>query len=231
MSASTPIITAPPQRPGDSSSSYAASAIRAAILDGVLEPGSVIPQGALAEQLGMSRIPVRDALRQLETEGLVSIPANKAARVSRLDLDEFVEIYDLREMVEPYAVAQSAARLTRQELERVATLAAMFDASTHSTDELLRVDREFHMLTMSAAPGQRVRRLIDELQNASQRFRRAYHLMARDDALGPVSHDHHALVSALTARDADASREIALRHIRRTRGLLEPILHQELGHP
>lgn len=226
ISEEVPQLLLPVAFDGESSASYATRVIRDAIVSGILEPGSEIPQGALAEQLGVSRIPVRDGLRQLESEGLVRIPVNRPARVAQLDIDEFLEVYDLREMIEPYAVNKSASRLTSQVLERIETLADMFDQRAHSEEEILRIDREFHMLTMSAAPYQRVQRLVVELQNASQHFRRTYSLLARDDARGPISADHHALVEALRRQDGEGAAVIARRHLQRTRGSLEPLLRR-----
>ncbi|WP_308797807.1 GntR family transcriptional regulator [Agromyces silvae] len=229
LSFELPVLDAHGQGDGESSSAFAARVIRDAILTGAFEPGAVVPQTTIAEQLGMSRIPVRDALRQLESEGLVSIPTNRTARVAKLDVAEFVEVYDLREMVEPYAVRKSTTLLTDAQLDRLETLANMFDARADSPEEVLRIDREFHMLTMSAAPGLRVQRMISELQNASQHFRRAYNMLAREHARGPISAEHHGLVDALRSRDGSRAGAIALTHLQRTRALLEPLLtdHQE----
>lgn len=221
-----PVLAIPGPNVGESSSAHAARVIREAILSGGLAPGSLIPQGTLAEQMGISRIPVRDALRQLESEGLVQIPTNRAARVAVVGIEELRELYDLREMIEPYAIARSVPLLSRSVLDRIATLAEMFDARIDSEEEVLRIDKEFHALSMSAVPSVRVKRLVQEPANATQQYRRAHWAANKGHEYPAISHDHHELVKALRARDAEGAAEIAKRHLRRTRDLLEERLGQ-----
>ncbi|UOQ61490.1 GntR family transcriptional regulator [Leucobacter rhizosphaerae] len=216
-----PVLTIPGPNAGEASSAHAARVIREAILSGALAPGSVIPQGTLAEQMGISRIPVRDALRQLESEGLVQIPTNRAARVAVVGIEELRELYDLREMIEPYAISKSVPLLNRSTLDRIATLAEMFDARIDSEEEVLRIDKEFHALSMSAVPSMRVKRLVQELMNATQQYRRAHWAANNEHEYVTISHDHHELVHALVSRDAESAAAIAKRHLRRTRELLE----------
>src|SRR5262245_56278227 len=99
--------------------------IRDLILNGELAPGERIRQEALAERFGTSRIPVREALRQLESEGLVSLVPNSGASVAKLDLNECLEIYKIRELLEPLALSESIPYLTDAEIAALeaATLA------------------------------------------------------------------------------------------------------------
>lgn len=221
-----PLLAIPVPNVGESSSAHAARVIREGILSGALAPGSLIPQGTLAEQMGISRIPVRDALRQLESEGLVQIPTNRAARVAVVGIEELRELYDLREMIEPYAISRSVPLLSQPMLDRIATLAEMFDARIDSEEEVLRIDKEFHLLSMSAVPSVRVKRLVQELLNATQQYRRAHWASNSEHSHPPISKDHHELVEALLNRDANRAAEIARRHLRRTRDLLEDRLSQ-----
>ncbi|WP_424862779.1 GntR family transcriptional regulator [Streptomyces sp. MMS24-I29] len=210
---------------GESSAAYATRIIREGILTGVLAPGSKIPQESIATRLDMSRIPIRDALRQLESEGLVVIPSNRSAKVARLDAADFAEIYDMRELIEPYVVGMTARSVTARQLGRLEALADQFDKCVESNGDVLSVDREFHLLTMSGAPRKRVWKLVTELQNASQQYRRAFHDLDRSPCTqAKVCKEHHDLVDALRARDEVAAVAITRRHLARTRALLEPVL-------
>jgi DNA-binding GntR family transcriptional regulator len=101
-----------------------ADQLRDEILRGVLTPGTRIGQQPIAERFDASRIPVREGLKLLESEGLVTIVPNSGAWVSRLDLAEFVQIYKLREQVESFALQESMGSL---ELDQVAQLSQLVD--------------------------------------------------------------------------------------------------------
>jgi DNA-binding GntR family transcriptional regulator len=90
---------------------WVSAQLREAILNGSLKPGERIRQEAVATQYGTSRIPVREALRQLASEGLVSLVPDVGARVARLDLNELDEIYKLREQLEPLTIRESVPHL------------------------------------------------------------------------------------------------------------------------
>src|SRR3954447_25004822 len=102
--------------------------VRELILDGVLSPGERIRQETLATEYGVSRIPVREALRQLESEGLVTLVPHSGARVARVDFDECVELYQMREALEPEVLRESVPHLTEEQIadlrERMETVEA-----------------------------------------------------------------------------------------------------------
>ncbi|MDA7807090.1 GntR family transcriptional regulator, partial [Aquiluna sp.] len=106
-----------------SSSEKIASKLRSQILAGKLVPGSRILQEQLAEEFGASRLPVRDALRRLQAEGLVTIVANTGAWVSKLTKAECEDAYQIRERLEPLLMRQSAAGITDETIEKLTQLA------------------------------------------------------------------------------------------------------------
>ena len=108
--------------PGPASTRIVAG-LRQQILHGALAPGSRIRQEELAAEFGASRLPVRDALRQLEAEGLVRLVANTGAWVQRLSLAECTEVYLVRERIEPLLLRLSAPHLSSEQLDRLAGLA------------------------------------------------------------------------------------------------------------
>jgi DNA-binding GntR family transcriptional regulator len=134
-------------------------ALRDAILAGKLRPGSRVRQEELASEFGISRIPVREALRQLESEGLVILVPNSGAWISRLDRAECIEIYKIRERLEPLALQESSVNLSASQLETLEDLVDRIEASDDA-DEFLRLDREFHLLSYEGADMPQLRHMI-----------------------------------------------------------------------
>jgi DNA-binding GntR family transcriptional regulator len=205
-----------------------AEEIRSAILSGTLEPGQKIAQKALAEKYGTSRLPVREALRLLQNEGLVSVRANAGARVAGLTMDELTEVYLMRERLEPQALAASIPHLSDEE---IATIREKFDAM----DELaeagdqagwLEVDRQFHGASLAAAPMPQLLRTISGLWNVATRYRRAYAAVWFDADRELQRAEHLLLLTAIERRTPEDAEMVLTMHIRRTRLGLEA--HQEV---
>jgi DNA-binding GntR family transcriptional regulator len=193
-----------------------AAALREAILGGGYQPGERIRQQELAGRHGASRVPVREALRILESEGLVTLVTNAGSWVSRLSAHECRELYQMRERLEPLLLGYSAASLPEAVVERLQDLA---DAMQESTDveQFLRLDREFHLLSYSAASTIMLDETIVRLWNRTQHYRRAYSLMFRAERDDSVHYDHQLLVAALRNRDGEDAERVLTGHIRRTR--------------
>lgn len=202
--------------------------LRHAILDGRLRPGQRVRQEELAKELGTSRIPVREALRKLESEGLVTIVPHVGARVARLDFAEHNELYLLREAVEPMVLEHSVPRLTDDTLSQLRELSEEI-ASTSDERMWLHVDRRFHLLCYQGADMPRAQRMIETFWNSSQHYRRAYYEMLAPERLALVDADHRLLVDAMERRDPADARDRLRLHIRRTRVTL--VEHAELFDP
>jgi DNA-binding GntR family transcriptional regulator len=193
-----------------------ADRIREGILAGEFPPGTRIRQERVAQRFGASRLPVREALRILETEGLVRLVANTGAWVTTLTLAECEEIYQMRERLEPLLLHYSAPHLTSEDLERLGDLARQA-AATRDLDEFLRLDREFHLGSYARAESTHLGELIVQLWNATQPYRRAYSGALTDDARRTVHDEHHLIVSALVDGDVEDAERVLHGHIRRTR--------------
>lgn len=199
--------------------------VRQAILDGRFTPGSRIRQEEIARELGTSRIPVREALRELEGEGLVTLVPHSGARVSVMDFAEYHELYRLREVVEPMVIAESAVRMTDEHLERLRRLLAVFERSSADGLAWLESDRRFHLETYAMAPLPRALSMIEGFWNQTQQYRRAYlHTIRRN--LETVDWEHRLILEALERRDGDNASSLQRMHTRRTRLTLAP--HLEL---
>lgn len=193
-----------------------ADQLRDAILRGEYGPGARIRQEDLASEFGASRLPVRDALRILESDGLVTLVANTGAWVSHLSLAECEELYQIRERIEPLLLRFSLPNLSADTLLRLGALADQMQAGT-DVETFLHIDREFHLLTYSGAETSVLGDMVQRLWNSTQHYRRAFTTSVGPDGNRAVHYEHQLLVGAMLRGDADDAERILYGHIRRTR--------------
>jgi DNA-binding GntR family transcriptional regulator len=226
-----PLLHAEQERlDGEPLSQVATRYLREAILEGRLRAGVRIRQEAIARELGTSRIPVREALRQLENEGLVNLVPRSGARVAKLDFEESAELYRIREELEPLAIAQSAPLLSDDQIDQLRGLMLQIERSRDPAVWLV-LDRRFHLASYAAAPMPRLLKMIETFWNTTQQYRRIYYGMIANQRLAadelPMTHvDHRLLFDALERRDPVDAECLLRAHIRRTRVTLAN--HQEL---
>ncbi len=213
-----------------------ADSLRTAILDGSYLPGERIRQEDVAARSGASRIPVREALRMLDAEGLVTLVANSGAWVTKLSLAECVETYLIRERLEPLLLRTSLPRLGPAVTDRMAELAGEMEASS-GVDAFMRADREFHLSSYSGAASGEMWQIIHRMWNTTQHYRREFTRLAAASAASPrgddppstpretglsVTHmEHRLLVDCLRRQDPDDAERVLVMHLRRTRLALE----------
>jgi len=202
-----------------------AQALREEILTGARAPGERIRQEEVAERLGGSRLPVREALRILAAEGLVEIEPHKGARVPRLDRDEVEVLYRMRERLEPLALLQSIPVLDQGDLDGIEGIQERIEAGV-SVSEFLALDREFHMTTYVGCGTDHLMTTIDRLWNATQHYRRAFMSLAGPGRQWVVNAEHRLLLDALRRQDGEDAERYLAGHIRRTRK--ELITHPEI---
>lgn len=209
---------APGQRGGDAGARVA-ERLREEILRGALSPGDRIRQEELAERFGASRVPIREAIRILVHEGLVTTVANSGSWVARLTLAECEEVYLMRERLEPLLLRYSAPHLTDADFAELQSLAArVADASTAGdVDGFLRFDRQFHLASYAHAETQQLGDLISKLWNSTAPYRRAYVATWSSDLQRLANDEHHLLIETLRDRDIDEAERVLAGHIRRTR--------------
>ncbi|EYR64109.1 GntR family transcriptional regulator [Actinotalea ferrariae CF5-4] len=189
--------------------------LRRQILTGARAPGTRILQEDLAREFNASRLPVRDALRRLEGEGLVRLVANTGAWVESLSVHECTEAYLIRERLEPLLLSLSAPHLDDAVVDRLADLATRMQGADLET--FLRLDREFHLLSYSGGAAPSIEEIVRRLWNSTQPYRRAYAVLV-GVADSPATHaEHTLLVEALRRRDPQDAAHVLELHIRRTR--------------
>ena len=211
-----------PRDPGttttESLGEVVARGIRGDILEGRLAPGTPIRQEVVAAQYGTSRIPVREALQILAAEGLVAVVPNVGGRVAQLDLAELDEMYQLREQLEPFLLAESVPAMSDEQIGRLEALVESMEEVVESGDfqQWLELDRQFHLGTYAAAPLPRFGRLVENIWNNTQQYRRlyAFHANRRYDI---SCIEHRLILDALTRRDAEDAQRLLQTHIHRMR--------------
>ncbi|MFT3805066.1 MAG: GntR family transcriptional regulator [Burkholderiaceae bacterium] len=206
-----------------------ADEIRDAVLAGDMEPGTRVGQEALAAKFGASRIPVREALRQLESEGLVVLAPNRGAWIADVGSAESLEIYKIREVVEPLAISESVARMTEADVEEIAALVRELER-TVTLEEYIRLDRIFHLKTYSRAGMPQLLGMVERFWNSTQHFRRRLvkDSLARDGF--PFSDPHHLLLlEMIRDRDGQGAASIVHLHVRRTRLQIQQMIKPAAG--
>jgi DNA-binding GntR family transcriptional regulator len=205
-----------------------AASLREAILAGEIAPGQWIRQEEVAARLGASRLPVREALRMLEAEGLTEHAANRGSRVPLLDMHEVDVVYRMRERLEPLALAESLPHLTEEQIAHLESVQERIEARDDLA-EFLALDREFHLSSYTGCPSERLVSTITGLWNVTQHYRRAFMLISGPGRRWVVEAEHRLLLDAVRRRDeVDAERYLS-GHIRRTR--IELAQHPEVFAP
>ena len=187
--------------------------LKSAIIDLRLPPGEPLREATIAESLGVSKTPVREALTRLEVEGLVESTSFKGAVVSNYTRNDLIEIYELRELLETWAVREAARAMGRDELARLDALIAASQRSRadDQTKELEKSIDEFDGVLFEQVTNSRISALIDNLRAHLTRIGR---LTAEIPGRLATSVDEHALIAdALRRRDPDAATEALRRHI------------------
>jgi DNA-binding GntR family transcriptional regulator len=188
--------------------------IRAAILDGRLAPDQPLREVELAEQLGTSRTPIREALLLLEREGLVEAPPNRGATVKRYDLVDLEEIYDLRSVLEGHAASLAAHRITDAQLCELERSCDRFTRLRASDDSLRRLADEnftFHGIILEAAGSERLARTIQEMTALPVVYQSYMNYSSQQR--GIVEREHRRIADALKRRDAAEAAELMRAHV------------------
>ncbi|MGF6205705.1 GntR family transcriptional regulator [Pseudomonas frederiksbergensis] len=186
--------------------------LRSAILDGRIPCGTALRQQDLADLFGVSRMPVREALRQLEAQSLLNVVAHKGAVVAALVQGDAAETYELRILLESEALRRSIPLLGTNDFERAARYIEELETE-HNYTEIGRLNRLFHMTLYNKAPNRRLLRLVEDGLNEEERFLR-FNLEAM--GLGKLSQgDHRDLLRAVEDRDIERAVTLLEHHLNR----------------
>lgn len=188
--------------------------LRLAILSGRLAGGTRLVQADIAATLDVSTTPVREALRELASEGLIQFDPHRGAVVHEIDLDELREIYEIRMVLEPLAVRLAAANITDEQLERAAELVLEMDA-TDDPGWWVERNWQFHSLIEQAAGSRRLGNVIKTVQNSATLYI-AHAVQVHPARMKEGNTEHRALLAALRKHDGDKAAAILQKHLGRT---------------
>ena len=187
-----------------------ADAVRTRVISGQLPAGTRIDQDALAAEFSVSRMPVREALRQLGAEGFVTIVPHRGAIVTALSPAEVEEIYEIRAALEGVAARHASQTLTADDLERLRkVLAAM--RNEKQIDTWVGLNAEFHNVINQASMRPRLLELIQRFREQSQPYIRLY--VQRLHKSAQARKEHRAILEALADRDADRAEAAVRAHL------------------
>ncbi|MFB2552845.1 GntR family transcriptional regulator [Ensifer soli] len=198
-----------PPRPAETIALRITRTLAERIVAGGIEPGAKLRQDAIAEEFGTSHVPVREAFRRLEAQGLVVSEPRRGVRVARFTLEEVKEVAEMRAALEVLALRHAAPHLTRAILDAAenATRAGDRAGDMQAWEE---ANRAFHRLILAPCAMPRLLAAIDDLHAASARF-----LLTgwRAEWEAPTDRDHRAILAALRAGDLDTAVAVLARHV------------------
>ncbi len=172
--------------------------LRDAILSGTLAPGQKLRQETLADAIGVSRVPVRSALIQLESDGLIEVHDRRGATVKTLSRSQAEEIYSLRVLLESYALRRSMSGMTPERLERLRELAVASDTESEGA-EFVAVRSQFYGELYDAGDNPLLWELIEDLRLKVGRYVLGWRLV------NGHAHSHSVLAEVVASGDADAA--------------------------
>jgi DNA-binding GntR family transcriptional regulator len=187
--------------------------LREAIIQGRLKPGERLMEIQLAEEMGVSRTPVREAIRKLELEGFVVMIPRKGAYVAGISIKDIVDVFEVRAALEALAAGLAAERATPEELEEMerAVLQIYEVSNGQNLDTLVERDTSFHELIYKASRNQRLVQIITLLKEHFQRFRTTS--LALPGRGKHAVEEHKSIVEAISERNVELASTLAREHI------------------
>lgn len=203
--------------------------LRAGILDNSYSPGSPLPEEALAAQLNVSRVPVREALRRLAAEGLVVLKPRQGATVIELTAKQFLDAYQVREALEVLAIRLATPKLTAADLDWLDALQETMQSAASADDPaaFFTANAEFHGFLIDKADNDDLKSIYESLIDRMRRYR-----TPSLDLRGGMSRsidEHAAILRAVRAGDTGEAATLIAQHIHVPQGILEEVLEKEEG--
>lgn len=201
--------------------------LREAIIQGRLRPGERLMELQLAEELGVSRTPVREAIRKLELEGFVVMVPRKGAYVAGITDKDITEVFEVRAALEALAAGLACERITEEEMERLERSVVQISELTERPDieALVQEDAEFHETIYRASRNKRLSQILTNLQEQIQRFRLT--TLSRPGRTRQALEEHKQIVEAISERQIELAQRLAWEHIENAENSLLCALREE----
>ncbi|KQN53779.1 FCD domain-containing protein [Erwinia sp. E602] len=210
----------------DSTAEVIAASLREMINRGELAEGTRLIERELASQFSVSRIPMREAIQQLEREGLVESQRNRGAAVSRLTARDVNEIYQLRALAEGEAIALSVMNRNDETLARAGLVHQLLETA-QTPQKQGELNREFHHILYQGCNNGRLLKIIAELCAQIERYEQLQHRLLADTPV--FQQQHAAILAAYRQGDAQLAREETVRHLASARQRVLEIIARQPG--
>jgi DNA-binding GntR family transcriptional regulator len=190
------------------------SQIQNDILNGVYEPGESLIETRLSEEMGVSRTPVREALRQLELEGLVQSVPNKGVTVKGVSAKDIEDIYTIRMYIEGLAARWAAEKITPGEMEELKEAVDLEEFYTRRNDfgHLMKLDTRFHDIIFKASKSKPLMHTLSTFHHYVQKARRVS--LSNPERAMEVLTEHRAIMQAIIDKDADTAERLTIEHVK-----------------
>lgn len=190
------------------------------ILTGAIVPGTRMMEVDLAEEMGVSRTPIREAIRKLEKEGLVTIEPRRGAYASLISTQDMVEILEVRQDLEGLAAYFAASRMTPYEMRQLKDIASKYNdaVAAGNMQNMIRYDTQFHRKIVDSCNNKILVNMVEQLQELVLRFRYIYYDNFRRAENMPE--EHQEIIDSIASGDADRARQAADVHIDRLKQLI-----------
>ena len=189
-----------------------AERLRQQIFARELEPGSWIDEMKLCAQWGISRTPLREALKVLAVEGLVTMKVRRGAYVTEMSRDDVAQVYHLMALLESDAAAQAATQATPAQRRTLAELHAQLERDAGDRDAFFATNERFHMALLEVAGNRWALQVVTDLRKVMKLNR--HHSLFKQGRLADSLAEHRALMRAIEGGDADTARELMQAHFR-----------------
>ena len=187
-----------------------AERLRQQIFDRELEPGSWIDELKLCADYGISRTPLREALKVLAVEGLVTMKVRRGAYVTEMSRDDVAQVYHLLALLESDAAASVAARASASQREQLAQLHHKLESQARARDAFFATNEQFHMLLLQIAGNRWATQIAGDLRKVMKLNR--HHSLFKQGRLGESLAEHRALMKAIEAHDAAGAARLMKQH-------------------
>ena len=201
--------------------------LRKAILKGELKHGERLMEIALAERLGVSRTPVREAMRKLELEGLVVMIPRRGAQVANITEKDLNDVLEVRIALENLSIENACTRMTEEQLSQLLEAAKVFERTMADGNlvKLAEADVAFHEVIYQSSDNRRLNQVLNNLREQIYRYRVEY--LKDEETRNLLVKEHEELYEAIKARDVKTAQEISFRHIENQREAIVRSIREE----
>ena len=188
--------------------------LRDAILTGKLLPGERLMENQLADKLGVSRTPVREALRMLELENLVELVPRKGAQVLDMSEKDIVDILEVRSALEGLATSLACKKMKREDLQKLKAMEADFEqaVSERNVERFVEINEEFHDAIFESTENVKLIQMFRNLRIQLYRYRMAH--AKQDSVMTTIVAHHRSIIRAIENRDSEEGSTVAHSHIK-----------------